>query len=136
MRLIEGFLLGQAERFNMLWTRFTTMIKTPHLLLVGFKEASLDESRDASKGVTFVQKFITSNSQEIVFGLIKQRQIEKIYEGFLLGWCALKHIKGDMERLLGAEPGSETDEGLCLRAVAIFCFQASRESSLINLANG
>ena len=65
--LVEGFLLGQAQRFDMFGMGLTAMIQASHFLFVGLKDASLDKGRDGGEGVALVQEFIAGNAQEVVY---------------------------------------------------------------------
>ena len=109
--------------------RLSAVVQPPHLHLVCFEHAALDEQRDGLQRVPLVEQFVTGH---VAFF----SEIEEVGERLQLLRSPLQHVEGYVESLLGTELGSEPYIGLGLGTIAVLGLQSRRQSRLVDFADG
>ena len=59
--LVVGFLLGLAQRLDLVEMGLSAMIQATHLLLIDFENATLLQGRDCLEGVVLIEQFVASD---------------------------------------------------------------------------
>ena len=138
--LIIGILLDLVEGLDLLKVRFSPMIQTPHLQLVGLQQTPFHQSVNClQRGMACVHQFITGDlhrrlATSLSIQRIPMRECQILDESLLLFTRPLEHIQRHMKRLFVAKVGCQADIKFCLRTIAVFCLQTRRKCGLIDFS--